>query len=711
MQPITFDRTGYRINGQPVYLYSGEFHYFRVPKADWRTRMRLFKEAGGNCLATYVPWLLHEPREGSFVFGETADHLDLEGFLQTALEEGLYVAARPGPYQYSELIYDGLPGWLCEKYPGLLARDYRGRIFRKSSVSYLHPLFMDKVQNWFAVIGPRLAKYTVSRGGPIAMLQFDNELAGIHEWFGTWDYHPVTMGFGQADGRYPRFLEQRYGQVELLNRAYGSRYSSFNQVLPPNPSGSQRRAQIRARKDYFDFYLGTIAEYAAALVELLRAQGIDTPFIHNSGNPNMNAHFLETAERLGQQFLLGSDHYYILDQTWPQNNPTPQYAARCFTSLEMLRLMGYPPSVFEMPGGSASDWPPVTEWDAQAAYLTHLGLGMKGHNFYIFTGGPNPPGAGNTTDLYDYGASIGADGEVRPLYRAQKALGDLLKQHPWLAEARRVADVRLALDFEAPRSEHYWRQGGRFLFTPPAAWDFWRKGPLTTAFCASYSPELVDLRAEDWINDTRTPLMVVSSCSMARSKQERLVRFLQNGGKALIFGVLPELDENLDECRLLLEFLGNPQQLASSTYVQRPAIAGVDNVRGSAFVFRRLPSGAQKLGEDANTGEVIAWQAQILGGGSTIVCGLTWMHAMREHEWMLVNLLTRLGAQHIISKNNPNLWASLLVSGDQAMLFIFNLLSSPQNAMVFVKQNDKIVHAGEYDLEPMSVETRKIELG
>jgi len=58
----------------------------------------------------------------------------------------------------------------------------------------------------------------------------------------------------------------------------------------------------------------------------------------------MNTYFSETVETLGNKaFLLGSDHYYNLDQSWPQNNPTPQYAATIFVSLETLRLMGYPP--------------------------------------------------------------------------------------------------------------------------------------------------------------------------------------------------------------------------------------------------------------------------------------------------------------------------------------------------------------------------------
>lgn len=48
----------------------------------------------------------------------------------------------------------------------------------------------------------------------------------------------------------------------------------------------------------------------------MRSYEIDCQIVHNSGNPNMNAYFLETARRLKSAFLLGSDHYYNLDQDW-----------------------------------------------------------------------------------------------------------------------------------------------------------------------------------------------------------------------------------------------------------------------------------------------------------------------------------------------------------------------------------------------------------
>ena len=244
----------------------------------------------------------------------------------------------------------------------------------------------------------------------------------------------------------------------------------------------------------------------------------------------MNTNFLESVEALGNKtFLLGSDHYYNLDQSWTQNNPTPQYAATVFVSLETLRLMGYPATVMEMPSGSASDWPPVTAGDCKACYWTNLAFGMKGSNYYIFTGGPNPPGVGATTDVYDYGAPIGAKNEMRPLYEVQKELGKFLERSSWLNEAEREFDCRFALDFEYSRAGQYWKDRGEFLVSSAEAWDFLRTGVLTTALCASLSPVFCDLSKDDWTGDRSTPVVLVSSSSLARAETGESNSISQSG--------------------------------------------------------------------------------------------------------------------------------------------------------------------------------------
>lgn len=705
------DRVCYRVGGKPVYLNSGEFHYFRVPRNDWRRRMRLFKAAGGNCLATYVPWLIHEPEEGRFAFGGKGP-LDLEGFLRMAAAEGLYVIARPGPYQYSELRYEGLPGWLCDGYPELQAQTLAGKPFRTSSVSYLHPLFLQKVRRWFDEVCPRLARHTVSRGGAVAYVQFDNELAGIHVWFGGLDYNAETMGFGRADGRWPRFLQARYGDLDRLNRAYAASFASFADVRPLAPAATAKPAEIRRMRDYYHFYLDTIAEYGCTLAAMMRDSGIDVPFVHNSANPGMNAWFKPLADRLREPFILGSDHYYNLNQDWAQNNPTPQYAIGVFTSLELLRLMGFPPTVYELPGGSGSDWPPITPADARTCYLTNVAFGMKGSNYYIFTGGPNVPGTGTTTDLYDYQAGIGARGEIRPLYKVQKEVGLYLRRNAWLMEAEREADCRVAVDFEQPVARQYWHARGEMPFSPGEAWTFTQRGVLTTALCAGLSPAMVSLDSDEWLADTATPLIVVASAGMARARQERVVAFLRRGGRALIGPVLPVVDDALEPCTILADYLGGPVITGNAAQFSRVTVAGVPNIlnNGDAFFAEALPSGATVLGVDEVCGRPLAARWKPAGGGEVVFLGFRWSHAMREHERMLRDVLKELGLRPRIRCSNPNVWVSVRTAGRRSVVFVMNLFSAPMEAEVACRPtwSRRLVSVGRFSLPPMTVRMKDL---
>nr|WP_167859077.1 beta-galactosidase [Paenibacillus cymbidii] len=302
---LEWDVRGYKIDGQPRFLVSGEFHYFRVPAADWERRLKLFKETGGNCIATYIPWILHEPAEGNIRFGDVPER-DLDSFLRLCRKLGLYVICRPGPYQYSEMKYAGLPGWLQQHYPELLARNVHGGIMVRESVSYLHPVFLEKSKRWFDAVCPIIAKHTVAKGGAVAYAQFDNELIGVHEWYGGWDYNPETMGFGRSDGRYPRFLAEQYGDIAKLNLAYGTTFAGFADVRPIDPAAIRNVPDRRRAKDYQDFYFGTVTEFALILTNWMREAGIDCDFIHNSANADSNAYHYEMAKRLGSRFLLGT---------------------------------------------------------------------------------------------------------------------------------------------------------------------------------------------------------------------------------------------------------------------------------------------------------------------------------------------------------------------------------------------------------------------
>lgn len=58
----------FTLNHKNITIYSGAFHYFRVPRAYWRDRLRKMRAAGLNTVETYVPWNLHEPHSGLTVY-------------------------------------------------------------------------------------------------------------------------------------------------------------------------------------------------------------------------------------------------------------------------------------------------------------------------------------------------------------------------------------------------------------------------------------------------------------------------------------------------------------------------------------------------------------------------------------------------------------------------------------------------------------------
>jgi beta-galactosidase len=693
------------VNGKPFYLYAGEFDYFRVPGKDWRTRMRLFKKAGGNCLATYIPWGLHEQEEGKYVFGGASKY-DLEGFLKTAKEEGLYVIARPGPYVYSELHNSGIPAWLFAKYPAARATNIEGMAF--DVASYLHPVFLQKVKEWYSKVCPIIARYTVDKGGPVAFVQLDNECGGIQIWRFGMDYNRETMGFGKTDGRYASFLERRYQSIGELNTSYHTTYAAFKNAEPASVKSAANIYEQRRAKDYGEFYFATIAEYFKTLAGYLKEYGIHAPFAANSWNTNVDMNYYEAQHLLGKELLMGTDHYYNLGQDWADNNPDPQYAIRVFQSLESLRLLGVPPTVFEFPGGSAADWPPITAHDIDACLMMHVAFGMKGLNYYIFTGGPNPDNLGSTTDVYDYNASISAKGVIRPLFKTVANMGSFLKNNNWLCRASRQYDCRVGFDYRMQRSSQYWNYKGDFKVTDPEVFSFFQKGMLNTLLCNSYSPVLTDLNSDELLKDISTPLIVTSSSAMAADIQKRIVKFLKKGGRVLLCPVIPEYDDQFNKCTILKDFLGSPEITENRSGNQRISFKTVSNVlkNGTSFATAKLPAGAVTTGMDSTNNKIIAWQQKTEGKGNLSFLGFNWFYQMNEHGRMLTELLNNLKCNKLVTCSNKNLFTSLRSDGHTTMLFVMNLYSAPMETTVQI--SSKHYRSALIKLEPMSVKTIRI---
>jgi len=62
---ITGDRYSLSIDGQRVWLWSAEFHYFRLPNPElWRDLFEKLKATGFNAVSLYFSWAYHSPAPG-----------------------------------------------------------------------------------------------------------------------------------------------------------------------------------------------------------------------------------------------------------------------------------------------------------------------------------------------------------------------------------------------------------------------------------------------------------------------------------------------------------------------------------------------------------------------------------------------------------------------------------------------------------------------
>ncbi len=150
------------INGKAEQIRSGSMHYFRIPKDYWEDRLIKLKQCGLNAVETYLAWNLHEAEEGCFNF---SNGLDFEQFVLQAQKLGLMVLVRPGPYICSEWDFGGLPAWLLNK-PGMKIR-------------CMNDIYIAAADRYLRRILPKLAALQWTNGGPVIMMQIENEYGSV----------------------------------------------------------------------------------------------------------------------------------------------------------------------------------------------------------------------------------------------------------------------------------------------------------------------------------------------------------------------------------------------------------------------------------------------------------------------------------------------------------------------------------------------------
>src|SRR3954449_1112408 len=156
---VTYDDHSFMIDGKRTYIWSGEFHYYRLPNQSlWRDVFQKMKAAGFNGVSLYFDWGYHSPAPGVYDFTGVRD---VDTLLDMAAQSGLYVIARPGPYINAEVDGGGFPGWLSTKAGNTRSGD---------------PDYLKYSDEWQAKIDTILARHQLTKGtGSVIEYQVENQ--------------------------------------------------------------------------------------------------------------------------------------------------------------------------------------------------------------------------------------------------------------------------------------------------------------------------------------------------------------------------------------------------------------------------------------------------------------------------------------------------------------------------------------------------------
>ncbi|OOE14500.1 beta-galactosidase [Fictibacillus arsenicus] len=631
------------VNGKEVMLFGGELHYFRVPSSEWKTRIRQVKEAGANMVSTYVPWIFHEYEEGSIdLTGETRPERDLETFLQLVKEEGMYCLVRPGPYVMAEIVDHGVPTWFIDNYPEAVAKTNEGNQHPTRVVSYSHPVFLEKVESWYEKVCAVIKPFLVTNGGSVILFQLDNEVGMFHWVTNQPDYNESTLK------EFTEHLKNKYTQQEFEHTfrvPYGE-ISSFAQskIKKPEPIFAH------ALRNEFGLFL---REHYRRFIEYLKQsaenKGIDVPFVVNIHGfhtidltkrgtmyPIGISQLLETAKI--DNVLMAGD-YYIGNIEY--DNYTDIVLANAFT--KAIQWKEQPLFSAEFQGGSIHDKPRLQPATFDLTTRLCIADGMNGVNYYMFAAGENYENIGLFGKRHDWQAPLTAEGKKSPHYFTIQHIGKMLQVFERsLIETKPEVDTHFAFYPDYYMTEFHDEHTKGMTDQIQRERDAYLYNGIAKALRVNnIIYDAVNLLDDEELDPIKLPtLWMFATEWMDEDIQRKLINYLENGGKLILFPTIPVKTMKNVPCTILKDYIGvSVKEHKQHAFVK---IDDTENVITNKVEIYETESGAFAWTEDDK--EVAAFEKQ-LGKGTLIMFGIGIDHNFNYQNDLIVQLADRAGIQ------------------------------------------------------------------
>lgn len=615
----------------------------------------LLQKANCNCVSTYVPWNWHEPTEGEFDFtGETHPCRNLIGFLDLVKAENLFLIIKPGPFVHNEMKNGGIPTWLTDQHPEVLALGPDGLTSRYQSyppLSYMHPLTMGYIRKWYDACARILKRYD-----NIILWQVDNETSYSYTFMdGTGllnDFHPHLVD----KGWYQKFLKKRFKDIGILNRRYGTRYRTFENVEPPRRNPQSDAETLRVF-DWIHFkeWLGT--EYLKRCCDMLYRLGVKGPFILNAPFHGFFSLWRDLVKSIdNRRYRLFITH---CDYPGPVNETS---AGAIIARTEFCKSCQ---SVFhgnnEIQSCNVSQRWGLFETTYELLFKLVAGNGLGMINYYWFCDGENFLDYGEYSHRHEYNAPVSRDLKRRPHYEILRNLNGQVLNHPQWLEYEKVYHVSLGYLHEFHRMSIFRNTLGANIVR--------QVDDLSNLLAlSSISFKVVNLSE---LGKEDTGVLIVPTPKFMPSRiQKSLLRYANSGNHLILMGRIPEVDEDLNPCTAVMDALKLKEMNMVSRKrgweePHRVCIAGIETpVYDNLQVYE---TGAEEL---ATCDGRCCGFSQEYGEGKITVIGFGLSYFMDVHKEMICTLLGRSYESDLIHWERKK--------GNRTLHTLLNIYSEPR---------------------------------
>lgn len=582
----------------------------------------------------------------------------------------------------AEVKWEGIPPWMHERYPEVIARTKKGEFHPTRVVSYLHPVFLEKVKRWYAQVCPLRAPFQIDRGGPVILFQLCNEIGMLHWVSNTSDYHPHVLE------RFQRYLQRVYGDPEGLNRAYGTEVNAWDTFVNRFLLGEEQTATERLHWEWGRFWRELIKEYVDQLKRMAEDDGISVPYLINiHGFKDYSVYSRGTEYPIGLSQLYQTaevDNTVLAGDFYPGHIGYDTYHDLVLSCALTQAISAREQPLFsaEFQSGRLADRPRVYAQDLDLNARTCIAHGMNALNYYMFVGGENPDGIGLFGRRHEWQAPIDSTGELRPSYEKASHIGKILQavgDHLLPCRKRTVTHLAFYPDYymtETIAEEAGARQMAETIAGERERYFFDGVGRLLTA--ANLHFAAVDVRSEQRLDSRQIPtLWMFSGERMEQAVQQKLICYVREGGKLVLFPRPPVKNLDGTPCTDLIDELGIPSFTCVSG-IGLVQVREVDSVKVDfRLLFETVPG--EPLAWDEASGQAAAYLHDC-GKGSLLMLGLGLAHDYGYQLEVIGRLAERIGIVPTLTSDNREWSLVERANGESSFCFIHNY--------------DEIVHSG-----------------